>query len=38
MSKVLDSPDLPPGRDRMDIALALQICHFLGPEALGSGP
>jgi DNA-binding PucR family transcriptional regulator len=37
VSKVLDSPDLPSGRDRMDIALALQICHFLGPAALSTG-
>ncbi|MEU9239729.1 helix-turn-helix domain-containing protein [Streptomyces shenzhenensis] len=38
VSKVLDSPGLTAAHDRMDIALALQICHFLGPAALpGTG-
>ncbi|MGW0705801.1 PucR family transcriptional regulator [Streptomyces sp. NPDC002643] len=34
VSKVLDSPGLTSAHDRTDIALALQICHFLGPAAL----
>lgn len=34
VSKVFDTPGITPESDRMDIALALQICHFLGPAAL----
>lgn len=34
VTKVLDSPRLTSAQDRMDIALALQVCHFLGPAVL----
>jgi hypothetical protein len=34
VSKVLDAPGQSHAQDRMDLALALQICHFLGPAAL----
>jgi hypothetical protein len=36
-SKAFDPPGIIPAHNRMDIALALQICHFLGPAALSGG-
>ncbi|GAA3212604.1 PucR family transcriptional regulator [Streptomyces thermocoprophilus] len=37
VSKVFDPPGIIPAHNRMDIALALQICHFLGPTVLSGG-
>ncbi|WP_223281088.1 PucR family transcriptional regulator [Streptomyces antnestii] len=37
VSKVFDPSGITLTHDRMDIALALQICHFLGPAALPGG-